>query len=836
MGLIITTFLIISGICLAVGLLHLTIFFRRRDRRVELFFAVMSIGVGLSSFFETRLYGAAHLDQAVSALKSMLTFQGITCMAFAWFIVRITGTNRYRLALFVTGAYALAVLVNILSPYSVIYETVNSIQFHILPWNEKIAYVSGSPNPWRFIADIAWILLVVMAVQSIVRVVKRGFKRSAVLLGVGLFIFLGVGYLHGTLMDFGVLGPPYIVNLTFLAMILVSSSALVDEVVSASVLSREVAAGEQRWRAVMRNISLLVAGNDIEGNIDYVNPYCCRVLGYTADELLGKPAIELVPKDDRSDLKQRLQNAREGQIRPRVSRNMLTKEGRLRQVVWFHVVLRDADDRIKGTLSIGEDVTELQIAQKALEDEKERMDIVLSTLDTGLVLLDSDLNVVWINDTLRKMFPEGVPIGEKCYAIAENRTSPCEDCGAVNAFADGAAHVTERYNDVIDKWLQIVSLPIKNESGKVVQVLEATTDITERKNTEETRDRYLNELETLKAHLEEENIYLKKEIETRQGFTEIVGRSNAILYVLEKIRQVAETDTTVLIQGETGVGKELVARAIHRTSKRAEKPFIKMNCAALPASLAEAELFGNEAGAFTGADRLRRGRFELADGGTIFLDEVSELPLDVQSKLLRVLQDGQFERIGSSRSLTADVRVIAATNRNLSEEVAEGRFRPDLFYRLNVYPITVPPLRNRRKDIPLLVNHFVPQIAARIGKSVDQIPPHVLEKLTAYEWPGNVRELANILERAVITSPDSVIRLPEEIVQKPIPKGNKTDGATRLVDLQSVERQHILSVLNAVNWRISGPKGAAKILGLNPSTLRFRMKKLGIEKEDGATI
>jgi transcriptional regulator with GAF, ATPase, and Fis domain len=509
---------------------------------------------------------------------------------------------------------------------------------------------------------------------------------------------------------------------------------------------------------------------------------------------------------------------------------MLTKNGRLRQVNWFQVLLRDSEDRITGTLSIGEDVTDLQEAQKALVDEKERVDVILSTLDTGLVMLDSELKVVWINETLRELFPEDVPIGDKCYAIAENRASPCEDCGALKAFADGRVHITERYNEQINKWVQIVSLPIRDENGRIVQVLEATTDITERKKTEETRDRYLEELEAFKARLEDENIYLKEEIENRHGFKEIIGRSNAILYVLEKVRQVAETDATVLVQGETGVGKELVSRAIHTTSRRSQNPFITVNCATLPANLVESELFGHEAGAFTGANRLRKGRFELADGGTIFLDEINELPLDLQSKMLRVLQEGQFERIGGSNTLKVDTRVIAATNSNLSEEVAEGRFRPDLFYRLNVYPITVPPLRTRREDIPLLVNHFVPQIAARIGKSVEQIPPHVLEKLTNYDWPGNVRELINILERAVITTHDRVIRLPEELAVSAKTPVNTGDTQTQLKDLQSVERDHILSVLNTVGWRISGPKGAAKILGLNPSTLRFRMQKLGISK------
>jgi len=279
---LIITFLILSGICLAVGLLHLTIFFRRRDRKVEFFFAVMAVAVGVSFFFEARLYTAAHLEHAVSALKSMLTFQGITWMAFVWFIVLLTGATRHRLAFFVTGVYALAVFVNILSPNSVIYSTADALNTYTLPWNEKVSYVSGSPNPWRFIADIAWILLIFMAVESIVRLAKRGLKRRAVLYGAGLFIFLGVGYLHGTLMDLGVFGPPYITNLTFLALILLASGALVDKVVSASVLSGEVAAGERRWLSFMQNVNLLVAGSNLEGNINYVNPHCCRVLGYLA--------------------------------------------------------------------------------------------------------------------------------------------------------------------------------------------------------------------------------------------------------------------------------------------------------------------------------------------------------------------------------------------------------------------------------------------------------------------------------------------------------------------------------------------------------------------------
>jgi PAS domain S-box-containing protein len=334
--------------------------------------------------------------------------------------------------------------------------------------------------------------------------------------------------------------------------------------------------------------------------------------------------------------------------------------------------------------------------------------------------------------------------------------------------------------------------------------------------------------------LSEEAEYLREEIKARNNFDEIIGQRWPLMDVLKMVSQVASTEAGVLIQGETGVGKELVAHAIHQNSRRSHKPFIQLNCAALPPNLVESELFGHEAGAFTGASKLRRGRFELADGGTIFLDEISELSLDVQSKLLHVLQEGQFERVGGSKTLSADVRVIAATNRNLSEEIIAGRFRADLFYRLNVYPITVPPLRDRREDIPLLVKYFVPRIASRIGKTIDQIFPPTMNQLIAYDWPGNIRELKNVVERTIITSKGIELQLPEQFIGIASNTALSDKGAD-FSTLEGVERQHISSVLQATGWRISGTKGAAKILDINPSTLRFRIKKLGIQKP-GATF
>ncbi|UCD81527.1 MAG: sigma 54-interacting transcriptional regulator, partial [Desulfobacterales bacterium] len=479
--------------------------------------------------------------------------------------------------------------------------------------------------------------------------------------------------------------------------------------------------------------------------------------------------------------------------------------------------------------SIGEDVTELKQAQRELADEKAHMDVILASLNTGLALMDPKLNAVWVNETTRKAFPWADPVGKKCYSLAENRSEPCEDCGAVAAFADGRVHETERLNSLNSRWYHIVSVPIKDENGRVVNVLESSTDITGRKQTEAARDNALHELESLKAKLEEENIYLRKELQNQSGFDEIVGESNSLLYVLTRVKQVAETDATVLIHGDTGVGKELIARAIHQSSRRADQPFVRLNCAALPTNLVESELFGHEKGAFTGADRIRKGRFELADSGSLLLDEISELPLETQAKLLRVLQEGQFERVGGSHTLSVDVRIIATTNRKLKDEIFEGRFRSDLFYRLNVYPITVPPLRSRLEDIPLLVQYFVAQIASGMGKKIDQVPPYVMTRLQQYEWPGNVRELRNVLEQAVIHSPNHILQLPKGVAASSN-EGAQTNPADGFDSLESIEKRHILKVLEATGWRISGPKGAATILGINPSTLRFRMNKLGIRK------
>ncbi len=334
------------------------------------------------------------------------------------------------------------------------------------------------------------------------------------------------------------------------------------------------------------------------------------------------------------------------------------------------------------------------------------------------------------------------------------------------------------------------------------------------------------EITALKGRLEQEKIYLQEEIRTEHNFEEIVGQSRALKRALQAIETVAPADATVLITGETGTGKELVARAIHHLSPRRERALVKVNCAALPAGLIESELFGHEKGAFTGALGRKAGRFELADGGTLFLDEVGDLPPELQGKLLRVLQEGEFERLGSPRMLKVDVRVIAATSRDLEAAMREGRFRPDLYYRLHVFPIRMPPLRERTEDVPLLVNYFAMKYAKRLGKAIEAVPQAALERLTRYPWPGNVRELENVIERGVILTRGQLLELGEWL-RKP----EALAGAAPPPTLDEIQRRHILEVLELTGWQVSGERGAAKLLGLRPTTLEARMKKLGISRQ-----
>ena len=373
-------------------------------------------------------------------------------------------------------------------------------------------------------------------------------------------------------------------------------------------------------------------------------------------------------------------------------------------------------------------------------------------------------------------------------------------------------------------WFLARGQAVWNSEGKAIRMSGSIQDITERKQAELNLKAALSEIKELKDKLEVERAYLQEEIKSQYNHENIIGQSDALNYIFYKVEQIAPSDTTVLVLGETGTGKELVARAIHGLSPRKDRALVKVNCATLPANLIESELFGHEKGAFTGAHARQLGRFEVADGATLFLDEIGELPLELQPKLLRVIQDGEFERLGSSGTIKVDVRVIAATNRNLEAEVRRGRFREDLWYRLSIFPITVPPLRERIEDIALLVEFFVDKISKRLGKSIESIPVSLMNTLQDYNWPGNIRELENVLERAVINSSGPKLHLVDEL------KKQHKDLTTAKKTLNEVERDYIVRVLEQTHWKVSGQNGAAEILGLDRSTLRARMRKLGIRQ------
>ena len=460
---------------------------------------------------------------------------------------------------------------------------------------------------------------------------------------------------------------------------------------------------------------------------------------------------------------------------------------------------------------------------------------ILGSIREPLIVLGPDLKAVTANRSFYHTFnvrpdeTEGVLIydlGNRQWDIPKLRELLEDILPQNTGFYD--FEVEHSFETIGRKIMHLNARRIYGQDNQPQLILLAIEDVTEReyykRHLEELVEERTAEIRKLKDQLEAERAYLQEEIKLVYNHENIVGQSDAINYVFYKVEQIAGTDTNVLILGETGTGKELVARAIHGMSLRKDRALVKMNCAALPSNLIESELFGHEKGAFTGAQSRRLGRFEIAGGATLFLDEIGELPLELQPKLLQVIQNGEFERLGSSETKKVDVRIIVATNRNLEEEVRKGAFREDLWYRLNIFPISMPPLRERREDIALLVNFFVDKISKKLGKSIEIVPVSVMDALRQYHWPGNIRELENVLERAVINSSGPKLRLVDELKKphKDISKAEQT--------LEHVERDYILRVLEQVQWKVSGKNSAAEILGLDRSTLRARMRKLNIRK------
>src|ERR1700684_3532457 len=643
---------------------------------------------------------------------------------------------------------------------------------------------------------------------------------------------------------------------------------------------------EERWRSVYENSAIGVALTGLNGRFLAANRAYEKMLGYTEEELRKLTFLQITEEDYRDANSELISELLEGKRQQfQIEKQYRRKDGTLRWVNNNVSLVPGTESMPRFIMALSEDITQRKQAEAALRKSEEKNRILLQinnaiiTNLTQQALLHSisealhpvisfDRCAITLyqpeNDSFRFLAVEGELLSD--YFRTGLEFSRNETCGSwvldhrrplLRRDLEKEQQYPNERRLVAEGIQSMCVLPLVFQ-GKSIGTLSLVSREKDRYSDEDAvflqevanqvalaiqNMESFQEIESLKARLEKENVYLREELRTEHNFEEIVGNSPALLKALHAVDQVAPTDSTVLIYGETGTGKELVARAIHSRSARNGRALVSVNCSAISAGLVESELFGHMKGAFTGAIERRIGRFELANGGTIFLDEIGELPLETQVKLLRVLQEQEFEPVGSSRTQRVDVRVIAATNRNLREMVDDGRFRPDLYYRLHVFPIDLPPLRERKADIPELVEYFVQQFAASMDKLIEPIPQETMENLVNYPWPGNIRELQNVIERAIIVSADPTLRfdchlLPVaaaakglEALEPDAPEDLQADlkSAKPLLTLDEVERNHILAALQHAGGVVDGPKGAARIVNLHPNTLRHRMAKLGIK-------
>lgn len=591
---------------------------------------------------------------------------------------------------------------------------------------------------------------------------------------------------------------------------------------------------ELKFSGIVNSAMDAIVSVDESQHVVLFNSAAEKMFGYTAAEMIGKKIDILIPEQYRPAHAEHLRAFGETGVTSRAMGRLQPLCGRKSDGTQFPIEASISQIKTNGERTytvIMRDITERRRAEEAVQTSEAKF---RNMADTAPVL-------IWVSgpDKLCNYFNQGwlqftgQPLEEELGSGWTKGIHPEDRAGCLDSF-DIAFESRQPFQIEYRlraangeyRWIYDSGTPRFSSEGEFLGFIGSGIDVTDRKRAEESIKKAHAELNELKNQLQAENIVLQEEIRLAHPVTSMVGQSKAIQYVQYKIEQVAQTDSTVLILGETGTGKELVARAIHEHSKRKERTLIKVNCAALSPTLIESELFGHERGAFTGAAARKIGRFELANHGTLFLDEIGELPVELQSKLLRVLQEGEFERLGGSQTIKVDVRIIAATNRNMETAIEKGVFREDLWYRLNVFPITVPPLRQRREDIPLLVEHFAKAFSVSLGKPINEISAATMRKLCDYSWPGNIRELANVVERGVINSTGPILHIADQFASLSTSESASTQART----LAEIERDYIIRVLEEVYWKIEGPSGAAAILGLNPSTLRTRMAKLGIRR------
>ncbi len=598
----------------------------------------------------------------------------------------------------------------------------------------------------------------------------------------------------------------------------------------------------RRYELILTSAGEGIYGLDRDGVATFVNPAAVALTGWTDSDVIGRRIHELhhhtkPTGDPYPDHECPIYAAlRDGEVHHVTDEIFWRKDGSSFPVHYTSTPIFD-DGAIVGAVVVFQDVSTLKRAEQSVARLQRQNELLLAAAGEGICGLDCEGRVSFVNPTAAALlgWQDHLSLQGRTIHDIFGRDEPkaekyCPVLNVINGKRRFEANDKRFWrSDGSSFPVDFVSTPVI-ENDRLQGVVVVFRDISERKQAEEKLKTALAEIERLKNRLQEENEYLREQINLNHHFGDILGQSPALQTALRHVEQVAPTDTTVLILGETGTGKELFARALHTLSRRKDRPLVKVNCAALPANLIESELFGHEKGSFTGATARRTGRFELAHEGTIFLDEIGELPLELQAKLLRVLQEGEIERVGGSKTHKVDVRVLAATHRDLQQMVTQGRFREDLYYRLSVFPLTLPPLRERKHDISLLAQCFVNKYAQKTGKNITDIPGSTMARLLNYHWPGNVRELENVIERAVILSTSQSLRIPE------LGKANGLEqrGSAALQPLAAMEKTHIIRVLEHTGWRISGEQGAAAILEMHPNTLRSRMSKLGIRRASEA--
>ncbi len=578
----------------------------------------------------------------------------------------------------------------------------------------------------------------------------------------------------------------------------------------------------------IQNLSEAIFWVNSEGEILYVNDTASKMLGYSKEELTSMKVSDINPTDivaDYAAFWNKLKTLKQFTFEAKHKH----KTGYLYDVEIVANFMEYEGQEI--TCSFIRDIRQRKIAEQELTLVNTQLEDLLKESEERFRDLFEEAPIAYIHEAVDSRFIKANRVALKALGIRPEEVPDIYGKSLVPNLPDAQRRIKEALETIghgIESKGVLLELRRKDNGQPIWIQWWSKPDISgqfTRTMFLDVTDRIL--LEREQAKLQAQNLYLQDEIKLNSNFEEIVSKSKKFHKILQQIEKVASTDATVLILGESGTGKELLARAVHNISKRSKRPLIKINCATLPANLIESELFGHERGAFTGAMERKIGRFELADGGTIFLDEIGELPVELQAKLLRVLQEGEFERLGNPKTMKVNVRVIAATNRNLEEAIVKKEFREDLFYRLNVFQIVSPPLRDRKEDIPLLVRHFVKKYEGKMNREIKNIPDKVIDALMLYDWPGNIRELENLVERALILSVGDTLEYGDWI---PFAKNTGTDQASSL-KMEDVEKEHIVTVLDQTNWKVSGEKGAAKILGLNPTTLESRMKKLEIKRE-----